>query len=252
MTSQSNKEKEMTSSLVFSSFLAGVLTIFSPCVLPMVPFVVRSSLQKSKWGPVLLALGLATSFSISTYLIASSGQLLGLSPDHLKYVSGIFLLIASLLFLFPSSIDKLSQLLSPLNSKIQKINDQKTQSSKSVFSEFLNGLLLGPIWAPCSGPTLAVIIGLIINSPEQKTSILLLAIFSIGSILPILFISYGAKNLVQRIQKKSLENSNTVKKTLGAFCALMAILILTGLDKKLEAFLLKLLPEFITNLSLTI
>lgn len=242
----------MTSSLVLSSFFAGVLTIFSPCVLPMVPFVVRSSLQKSKWGPVLLALGLATSFSISTYLIASSGQLLGLSPDHLKYVSGSFLLIASLLFLFPASIDKLSQLLSPLNSKVQKISDKNLSNSSSIYTEFLNGLLLGPIWAPCSGPTLAVIIGIIINTPEQKTSILLLAIFSIGSILPILFISYGAKNLVQKLQKKSLDNSNKVKKFLGAFCAIMAILILTGLDKSLEAYLLKLLPEFITNLSLTI
>ena len=242
----------MTSSLVLSSFFAGVLTIFSPCVLPMVPFVVRSSLQKSKWGPVLLALGLATSFSISTYLIASSGQLLGLSPDHLKYVSGSFLLIASLLFLFPASIDKLSQLLSPLNSKVQKISDKNLSNSSSIYTEFLNGLLLGPIWAPCSGPTLAVIIGIIINTPEQKTSILLLAIFSIGSILPILFISYGAKNLVQKLQKKSLDNSNKVKKFLGAFCAIMAILIFTGLDKSLEAYLLKLLPEFITNLSLTI
>ena len=86
----------MSISLMFSSFLAGVLTIFSPCILPMVPFVVRSSLQKSKWGPVLLAFGVAISFSITTYVVATSGQLIGLTPDKLKILSGIFLLIASL------------------------------------------------------------------------------------------------------------------------------------------------------------
>ncbi len=243
----------MSLPLAFSAFFAGVLTIFSPCILPMVPFVARSSFQRSKLGPVLLAFGVSLSFSVSTYVIATSGQLLGLTPDKLKLLSGVFLLLASLLFLFPAAIDKLSQFLAPLNNKLQGVGDKNTHKKRNpILMEFLNGLLLGPIWAPCSGPTLAVIIGLIINNPETKSSILLLAIFSIGSILPILFISYGAKSLVQKMQKKTLENSKNVKIALGSFCAVMAILILTGLDKNLETFLLSILPEALTNISLSI
>lgn len=242
----------MSISLVISSFLAGMLTIFSPCILPMVPFVVRSSFQKSKWGPVLLALGVALSFSISTFIIATSGQLLGLTPNNLKILSGIFLLIASVLFLVPSSIDKLSRIFAPVNNKLQSFSSSKISNEKSVFMEFVNGLFLGPIWAPCSGPTLAIIIGIIINNPETKSSIILLAIFSIGSILPILFFSYGAKSIVAKIQKKSLENSKYTKPALGIFCGVMSILILTGYDKKLETVLLQILPEALTNISLTI
>lgn len=242
----------MSLSLVLSSFFAGVLTIFSPCILPMVPFVVRSSFQKSKWGPVLLALGVALSFSISTFIIATSGQLLGLTPDNLKILSGIFLLIASLLFIFPVLTDKLSLALSPFNNKIQKLTTSKDSNKQSVYMEFINGLFLGPIWAPCSGPTLAIIIGIIINNPETKSSIVLLAIFSIGSILPILFFSYGAKSLVTKIQKKSLDNSKSTKIGLGVFCGVMSILILTGLDKNIETALLNILPEVLTNISLTI
>lgn len=242
----------MSLSLVLSSFFAGVLTIFSPCILPMVPFVVRSSFQKSKWGPVLLALGVALSFSISTFIIATSGQLLGLTPDILKILSGIFLLLASLLFLFPVLIDKISLALSPINNKIQTLTNNKETESQPVYMEFINGLFLGPIWAPCSGPTLAIIIGIIINNPETKSSIVLLAIFSIGSILPILFFSYGAKSLVMKIQKKSLDNSKYTKLGLGLFCGVMSILILTGLDKNLETAILNILPEAITNISLTI
>lgn len=242
----------MSLSLVLSSFFAGVLTIFSPCILPMVPFVVRSSFQKSKWGPVLLALGVALSFSISTFIIATSGQLLGLTPDNLKILSGIFLLLASLLFLFPVLIDKISLALSPINNKIQTLTNNKETESQPVYMEFINGLFLGPIWAPCSGPTLAIIIGIIINNPETKSSIVLLAIFSIGSILPILFFSYGAKSLVMKIQKKSLDNSKYTKLGLGLFCGVMSILILTGLDKNLETAILNILPEAITNISLTI
>ncbi len=242
----------MSISLVLSSFLAGFLTIFSPCILPMVPFVARSSFQRSYWGPVFLALGVAISFSISTYIIATSGQLLGLTPDKLKILSGVFLLLASLLFLFPKGIDKISSLLSPINNKLQSITQGKMAKNNSVLMEFINGLFLGPIWAPCSGPTLAIIIGIIINNPETKSSMILLSIFSLGSILPILFLSYGAQSLVSKVQKKSLENSKNVKIGLGIFCAIMAILILTGLDKALETFLLSILPEAITNLSLTI
>ena len=198
----------MSLSLVLSSFFAGILTIFSPCILPMVPFVVRSSFQKSKWGPVLLALGVALSFSISTFIIATSGQLLGLTPDKLKILSGVFLLVASLLFIFPSLIDALSRALAPINNKLQSVTSGKLSNNNSVFMEFINGLFLGPIWAPCSGPTLAIIIGIIINNPETKSSIILLAIFSIGSILPILFFSYGAKSLVAKIQKKTLDNGS--------------------------------------------
>jgi len=218
----------------------------------MVPFVVRSSFQRSKWGPVLLAIGVALSFSISTFIIATSGQLLGLTPDRLKFVSGIFLLIASILFLFPVLIDKLSLVFSPLNNKLQKISLGQDGANKSVYMEFVNGLLLGPIWAPCSGPTLAIIIGIIINNPETKSSIFLLMIFSIGSILPILFFSYGAKSLVIKLQKKSLENSKYIKIGLGIFCAFMSLLILTGLDKVLETKILEILPEALTNISLTI
>ena len=242
----------MTISLIFSSFLAGVLTIFSPCILPMVPFVVRSSFQKNKLGPIFLAIGVALSFSLSTFVIATSGQLIGLTPDKLKILSGVFLLIASLLFIFPKTIDSISKLLAPINNKIQSASVTKDSNKNPLFLEFLNGLFLGPIWAPCSGPTLAIIIGIIINTPETKSSILLLAIFSIGSILPILLISYGAKSFVAKIQKTTLENSHKTKVVLGIFCALMAILILTGYDKVLETFILSILPDFITNLSLSI
>ena len=242
----------MSLALIFSSFFAGMLTIFSPCILPIVPFVVRSSLQRSKWGPVLLALGVAFSFSITTYIIAKSGQLLGMTSDGLKTLSGTFLLIASILFIFPTFVNKISAALSPITSKLQGFGNKGITKNNVVFMEFVNGLLLGPIWAPCSGPTLAIIIGIIINTPDELYSIILLGIFSIGAILPILFVSYGAKSLVQKMQSKILSNSDTVKKILGILCAIMAILILTGFDKKIEIIMLNLIPEFITNLSLTI
>lgn len=142
--------------------------------------------------------------------------------------------------------------MSPISNRLQSYNSTNITNNKPLLNEFISGLFLGPIWAPCSGPTLAVIIGLIISNPESKTSIPLLAVFSIGSILPILFFSYGAQGIIKKVQRSNLDHSAKVKKVLGALCACMAILIIFGIDKKLEAFLLTILPETLTNLSLTI
>ena len=71
-------------------------------------------------------------------------------------------------------------------------------------------------------------------------------------IIPILFIAYGAKSITNKVKSKALEKGIVIKKVLGVLCAIMAISIITGFDKRIEAFLLKLTPEFITNISLTI
>ena len=93
----------MSFSILLSSFGAGLLTIFSPCILPLIPFVASSAFKNSRLGPLYLSFGLALSFSLTTYLMVSSGQLLGLDEGQLKILSGLFLLLASLLFIFPVS-----------------------------------------------------------------------------------------------------------------------------------------------------
>ncbi len=239
----------MSFSILLSSFGAGLLTIFSPCILPLIPFVASSAFKNSRLGPLYLSFGLALSFSLTTYLIVSSGQLLGLDEGQLKILSGLFLLLASLLFIFPALTDWISLKLSPINNKLSNV---KISKGPKGFQEFFSGVLLGPVWTPCSGPTLSLVIGLIISDPNPNTALPLLGLFAIGSIIPILFIAYGAKSITNKVKSKALEKGIVIKKVLGVLCAIMAISIITGFDKRIEAFLLKLTPEFITNISLTI
>ncbi len=239
----------MSLTLIISTFGAGLLTIFSPCILPLVPFVANSAFQQSKRGPVYLSIGLAISFSITTYAIVSTGQLFGLNEVALKNLSAIFLLLAAALFIFPQISDFISLKLSPLNSKLQGV---KLDNTPRGLKSFLNGVLLGPVWTPCSGPTLSLVIGLIISEPDPKIAIPLLSLFAIGSIIPILFIAYGAKSLTSKVKNQALKKGKRIKQILGAICAFMAIAILTGFDKTIEAELLKLTPEFITNISLSL
>jgi len=248
----------MSLTLELSTFIAGSLTLLSPCVLPIIPFVATASLKEHKLGPLFLGLGLVLSFSATTFLIARSGSILGLEAYQLRYFAGCILFISSLFFLFPKLLDKLSAFISPLLQKIsdlksnQPIVIEKKSVKKSLLNEFINGIFLGPIWAPCSGPTLGVVMGLLATQDSHYKAFILLIYFAAGSLIPLIIISYGAQKLVQKIKTTGLKNAKIIKISMGLLSLTMSVLILTGLDKKLEALILSITPEFLINISTSI
>ena len=239
----------MTTTLILSSLGAGFLTILSPCILPLVPFVARSTVQKNKFAPIFLALGLITTFSLTTFAIAKSGSLFGLDNQQIKSFSGVILLLASLLFIFPSLNDKISSLLAPITTKFDQLGRQRQDTG--LFSSFFTGLTLGPIWTPCSGPTLAIIISMISSQASPLNSFILLSLFAIGTLVPILLISYGSKEIMNKLMSASKIYSKG-KLILGIFCFVFSILIITGVDKTIEAQILNILPDFIIEWSVKI
>lgn len=248
----------MSITLELSTFLAGSLTLLSPCVLPIIPFVATASLKEHKLGPFFLGLGLVLSFSATTFLIARSGSILGLEAHQLRYFAGGILFISSFFFIFTKLFDKLSGFVSPVLQKISDLKSNKPEEnpsksvSKSLLNEFINGVFLGPIWAPCSGPTLGVVMGLLATQDSHYKAFILLIYFAAGSLIPLIIISYGAQKLVQKIKTMGLKNAKVIKISMGLLSLAMSVLILTGLDKKLEAFILSITPEFLINLSTSI
>lgn len=248
----------MSLTLELSTFFAGSLTLLSPCVLPIIPFVASASLKEHKLGPVFLGLGLVLSFSTTTFLIARSGSVLGLEPSQLKYFAGCILFLSSLFFLFPQLVDKLSSAFAPLLQKLTQlksaglIESEKRSAAKSLSNEFINGVFLGPIWAPCSGPTLGVVMGLLATQESHYNALILLIYFAAGSLIPLIIISYGAQKLVQKMKTMGLKNAKIIKLSMGLLSLAMSILILTGLDKKLEGFLVSITPDFLINISTSI
>jgi len=245
----------MSLTLELGLLFAGSLTLLSPCVLPIIPFVASASLKEHKLGPIFLGLGLVLSFSITTFIIARSGSFLGLEAQQLKYFSGCILLISSLLFLFPKFLDYINAQISPFLQKIININLVKVQENKSkntlqaLSSEFLNGVFLGPVWAPCSGPSLGIVMGLLATESSHFKALYLLMYFATGALTPLVIISYGAQKIVYKMKTLGLANAQRIKFLVGSLGLTMSLLILTGFDKKLEIFILSITPEFFINLS---
>jgi cytochrome c biogenesis protein CcdA len=222
------------------SFAAGLLTTLSPCVLPVLPFVTASSMSKSRWGPIFLALGLLFSFVSTTLLITLSGSLFGFEPESVQVFAGIMLTVSGLLFLCQRLQDRFSASLSGWVGRLSSI--QIDQQKSSSVSEFLSGVLLGIVWTPCSGPSLGLALGLAAKAGGALAAVALLSCFGLGAVVPLILFAYGTKRWIGRLRSNA-HRIDIAKKIMGLCMITFGLLIITHYDKVLEASLTALLPD---------
>ena len=229
------------------SFLAGLLTCLSPCVFPVVPLIVGSSLQRSPYGPIALALGLVVSFTLVGALLFASGVASGLSESFLRPAASVLLIIAGIFLLSKILQDRLSAILSPLAAKA----DRSLQSSddKGLIGQFFTGSMLGVLWSPCTGPTMGATLALGAQGGASFQVISSMLVFGIGAATPILGIAYGARSFLLARRGSILTTASRGKTIFGWCIIAVGLLTLFGLDKYLESAALDILPEWLTELS---
>lgn len=226
-----------------------MLTTLSPCVLPILPLVTATALRKSKFGPVFLAAGLIVTFVLVSLLIGAAGALFGLDTETVKILAGVALFASGLLFFFPALADRFSSSMSRLTNQASTLHP--SLDGYPGVTEFLNGALLGLIWTPCSGPSLGAALGLAARADSRLAAAQQLAMFALGTAIPLMAIAYGAKHFVGRLRQQS-GSIDVVKKLFGVLLVVFGLLIITGYDRSIEALLNDLLPDawirFVTHL----
>ncbi len=236
-----------TLSLSFA-LLAGLLTTLSPCVLPVLPFVTASSMGKSRWGPVALAVGLLITFVGVTLLISQSGAILGIEPTWIRRGAGVLLALSGLLFLSDKAAERFAELFSGFSGKANSAIGENRLPP--LLSEFVSGILLGIVWTPCSGPSLGAALSLAAQAESPAEASLTLFVFGLGAVVPLMAIAYGAKGLMVKMRSRA-STIGKIKKIFGVLMIVFGILIVTDLDRHLEATLTMALPdswiEFITK-----
>lgn len=225
------------------SFFAGLLTTLSPCVLPILPFLLGSALQRNKKSPLFMIIGLASSFVIVGYTISRFGSVFGLDSEEIRKGSAFFLCITSIFFLSKKIQIYVSEKLISIANFGSNATRKMNLSESSNLDSVLIGGLLGTIWSPCIGPTLGVAISMASQEGSNQKALLLIAIYSLGASIPMLLISYGMRSFFQRYQNKILKISENSKTFLGLILFLSGISIFFGIDKTVESYLLKNLPN---------
>ena len=229
------------------SFIAGVLSILSPCVLPLVPIIVGTALNTHRFGPYALALGLAISFTVIGVFLAKLGDALGIDQELFRQIAAWLLLFFGVVLLSTKLQAGFANITSGLGGSGQKLLDKL--STDSLLGQFGLGLVLGIIWSPCVGPILGATVTLASQGQQLGQVVIVMAIFGIGAGLPLILLGMLSRQVMMNIRGKLFSAGKLGKQLLGGVMLLIGIMILTGYDKELESFLVAISPDWLIALS---
>jgi cytochrome c-type biogenesis protein len=236
----------MLATLVFA-FLAGTLTVLSPCVLPVLPMVLGAASSQRRNGPVFLALGLTLSFVTIGMFVALFGFTIGLDEGVFRQIAALLMITVGMVLLVPALQTRLATAGGPVSGWI---NDRASQGAGNGNSgPFGLGLLMGAIWAPCVGPTLGAASVMAAQGENLIAVTLTMFAFGIGSALPLLLLGLLSREMLIRWRGKMLLVGGGMKSALGLLLLLSGALVLTGYDKQAEAFLVQKSPDWLTELT---
>ncbi len=209
--------------LLLLSYLGGVLTILSPCILPVLPFVFARSDQPFVKSGLPLLLGMALTFAGVATLAAVGGGWAVHANQYGRIVAMAVLAVFGLMLLLPSLADRLTQPLVALGDRLSQ------NRCSGVGASVLLGVATGLLWAPCAGPILGLVLtGAAIQGASANTTVLLLAYAAGAATSLALALLIGGR--VFGAMKKSLGTGEWIRRGLGVLVLLGVVAIAFGLD----------------------
>ena len=233
-------------SIIFLSFISGILTILSPCIWPLLPIVLSASIAgKSKIRPLGISLGLIITFTLSTLAISSIFQLLHLDSNIIRIIAVIIIAILGITMIFPILYSKIEILVAKM---LNPLSNKQISYKNEFIPSFITGLALGVIWAPCAGPILATVAAFSALGKVNLTIILITISYAIGTAIPLFFVSLGSQNIIKRTKGLN-KYINHIQQIFGLLMVITAILIYTNYDLTIQAKLLNIFPSLGTDLT---
>ncbi len=213
------------------SFLAGVLTVLAPCILPLLPIVIgRSAQGDDKYKPLIVSASLAVAIIIFTLLLKASTAFISIPPTFWSYLSGGIILLFGMFSLFPHLWETIAERFH-LGQQANNLLGKSAQK-KGILGDIFIGMSLGPVFSSCS-PTYFLILATVLPESYGK-GILYLSVYALGLSLMLLLIGYLGQKFVKRLNGFS-DPKSKVKRGLGLLFILVGIFIMTGTDKKIQA-----------------
>ena len=229
------------------AFLAGVLTVLSPCVLPLAPILASTAIAHHRLGPLALALGLALSFSLVGLFVATIGFAIGLDDEALRLAGGLIMLAVGAVLVVPHLELAFAGVAAPLSNWA---NERTAPfEGAGIWGQATLGGLLGVVWSPCVGPTLGAASALAAQGDNLVSVALVMAAFGLGAASALAALGYGARALISRHRGALNAIGKYGKRFLGWALVVVALLIVTGLDRAIETTLVELSPAWLTELT---
>ncbi|MFK0164903.1 cytochrome c biogenesis protein DipZ [Rhizobium sp. NPDC090279] len=216
--------------LFILAYLGGVLTIVSPCILPVLPFVFARAGQPFLRSTLPMLIGMAATFAAVATLAAFGGGWAVAANEYGRYAALVLLAIFGIILLFPALSDYLTRPLVSLGARLSQSADRSSRSGGSaIAASLLLGVATGLLWAPCAGPVLGLILtGAALQGASVGTTLLLLA-YALGAATSLaLALLIGGR--VYQAMKQSLGVGEWLRRGVGVAVLVAVVAIAMGLD----------------------
>lgn len=225
---------------------AGVATILSPCILPVLPIVLATSTGRSRVEPALIIAGFVATFAASGILIGALSSSSGELQEAIRTSSIWLLLMAGLACLWPAPFNWLVARVQQWRAAHAGPSLPREERSGSM-AALLVGASLGLAWTPCAGPILASVLSLAASSQAPGKATSLLAAYALGAGLPMLAIAYGGRWITSRLAFLN-RRAELFRRVFGAVAIAVAVLQLFQYDVLFSAWATQWLPSIATGL----
>jgi cytochrome c biogenesis protein CcdA/thiol-disulfide isomerase/thioredoxin len=219
--------------IVLLAFLGGMLTIVSPCILPVLPFVFARADRGFARGALPLLVGMALTFATVATLAAVGGGWAVRANEIGRWLALALLALFGLALIVPSLSERMMRPVVALGSRMSERAAQRP-GGDSVGSSLVLGAATGLLWAPCAGPILGLIFtAAAINGATLNTTLLLLA-YALGAATSLALALLVGGKLFARM-KRSLGASERIRQVLGVLVLAGVASIALGLDTRVLA-----------------
>lgn len=229
------------------SFFAGILTVLAPCILPLLPVILGGSVDArdhDKRRPYIITASLVVSLLLFTILLKVSTALIGIDPQVWLYVSGSIVIALGLFMLFPNAWARIV-LAVGFEQRSQELLGEAGKRKNRVWSAILTGAALGPVFSSCSSTYIWVIATVVPAQPV--TGLIYLALYCLGLAVSLLAIALLGRRLLSRVAWASNPHG-WFQRGLAVLFIVVGLFIVTGLDKQMQAWLVK--KDFLNLISL--
>ena len=181
------------------AFLAGVFTIVSPCILPILPIVLGTAVgQSSRSRPLLIVAGFVLTFAAVGMLLGVVSSTIDLAHGALRNVSIAMLGLSGLMKLWPAPY---RWLMTRLEGPLKRLGAGRKSAGPGNAGGFGLGVSLGAVWTPCAGPVMGSILALVAKAQDVSWSATLLLLYAVGAGIPMLAVAFGGQFVRGRLRQ---------------------------------------------------
>ncbi|HEY4071874.1 MAG TPA: cytochrome c biogenesis CcdA family protein [Herbaspirillum sp.] len=212
------------------ALLAGLLTIASPCILPVVPILLGTSVDRpGRVRPLFIMLGFILTFASFAMLLGAVSSVIHVAQEALRNTAIALLAISGLLRLWPRPYEWLVARLEQPLQRLGANGISGISAGPGNAGGFVLGMSLGAVWTPCAGPVLASILVLVVKAQDLGWSALLLTIYAVGAAIPMLAIIYGGQYMTRRARIVA-RHAHRLQQVFGVLVMLTALAIYLQYD----------------------